>query len=129
MKLSSEDRLLLYCARISLDDGVTHEVKEVLNDYVDWGYVVESSIRHGISPLLYWNLSKIDDGRYVLDEVMAKLRKSYYRTTAWNMLLHDELNKVLKAFKDAGIDVIVIKRCCIGRDGLQKYRFKTNERS
>ena len=92
-----------------MDDGITHKVKEILNDCLNWDYIVESSMRHGISPLLYWNLSKIDNGKDAPEEVMTKLRKLYYGNAAWNMFLYDELSKVLKAFKDAGIDVIVLK--------------------
>ena len=92
-----------------MDDGITHKVKEILNDCLNWDYIVESSMRHGISPLLYWNLSKIDNGKDAPEEVMAKLRKLYYGNTARNMYLYDELSKVLNAFKDAGIDVIVLK--------------------
>ena len=92
-----------------MDDGITHKVKEILNDCLNWDYIVESSMRHAISPLLYWNLSKIDNGKDAPEEVMAKLRKLYYGNAARNMLLYDELSKVLKAFKDAGVNVIVLK--------------------
>ena len=109
LNLSSEDRLLLYCARTSMNEDITHKVKGILNDCLDWDYIVESSMRHGISPLLYWNLSKIDNGGYAPAEVLAKLKKLYYGNAARNMYLYDELSKVLKAFKDAGIDVIVLK--------------------
>lgn len=109
LNLSSEDRLLLYCARTSVNEDITYKVKEILNDCLNWDYIVESSMRHGISPLLYWNLSKIDNGKDAPEEVMAKLRKLYYGNTARNMYLYDELSKVLNAFKDAEIDVIVLK--------------------
>ena len=109
LNLSSEDRLLLYCARTSMNEDITHKVKGILNDCLDWDYIVESSMRHDISPLLYWNLSKIDNGKDAPEEVIAKLRKLYYGNAARNMLLYDELSKVLKAFKDVGIDVIVLK--------------------
>ena len=109
LNLSSEDKLLLYCARTSMSEDITHRVKGILNDCLNWDYIVECSTRHKISPLLYWNLSKIDNGKDVPEEVMAKLRKIYYESVARNRFLYDELSKVLKAFKDAGIDVIVLK--------------------
>ena len=100
---------MLYCARTSMDEDITHKTKEILDDCLDWDYIVESSTRHRISPLLYWNLSSIDDGEYVPAEVMTKLRKRYHKNAARNKLLYDELSRVLKAFKDAGIGVIVLK--------------------
>ncbi|MCK4732459.1 MAG: nucleotidyltransferase family protein, partial [Methanophagales archaeon] len=109
LDLSSGDRLLLYCTRTSMDEAITQKVKGILNDRLDWDYIVETSMRHGISPLLYWNLSRIDDGEYVPAEVMTKLRIVYYKNIAWNMLRYDELSKILIAFNDAEIDVIVLK--------------------
>lgn len=100
---------MLYCARTSMDEDVTHKVKEILDGCLDWDYIVECSMRHGISPLLYWNLKRIDDGKDVPAEVMTKLRKQYYGNAAWNMLHYDELSKILIAFNDVGIDVIVLK--------------------
>ena len=109
LNLSSEDRLLLYCARTSVNEDITYQIKEILDECLNWDYTVESSTRHGISPLLYWNLSKIDKGKDVPEEVMAKLKRLYYENAARNRLLYDELSKILKVFKDAGIDVIVLK--------------------
>ena len=109
LNLSSEDKLLLYCARTSVNEDITYKVKEILNDCLNWDYILKSSTRHGIQLLLHWNLSKIDGGKDVPEEVMAKLRKLYYGNVARNMFLYDELSKVLKAFKDAKINVIVLK--------------------
>ena len=100
---------MLYCARTSMDEDITHKAKEILNDCRDWDYIVESSTRHRISPLLYWNLSRIDKGKDVPAEVLAKLRILYYKNAARNLFLYGELSRVLKAFKDVGIDVIVLK--------------------
>lgn len=71
---------MLHCARTRMNEATQHEVIRLLNDGIDWDYIVRSSTRHGISPLLYRNLR-----------------------------IYNELSKVLKAFTDAGIDVIVLK--------------------
>jgi hypothetical protein len=92
-----------------MDEAITHKVKGILEGCRDWGYIVEGSMRHGISPLLYWNLKRIDDGKDVPAEVMTKLRIVYHKNAAWNTLRYDELSKILIAFNDVGIDVIVLK--------------------
>jgi hypothetical protein len=51
LDLSSEDRLLLYCARTSMDEAITHKAKEILDDCLDWDYIVVGSMDHGILPL------------------------------------------------------------------------------
>jgi hypothetical protein len=73
LDLSSGDRHLLYCARTSMDGNITHKTKGILNDRLDWDDIVGGSMRHDISPLLYWNLKRIDDGKDVPAEVMTKL--------------------------------------------------------
>jgi hypothetical protein len=92
-----------------MDEDIIHKTKEILNDCLNWDDIVKSSMRHGISPLLYQNLSKIDDGEYVPAEVMTKLRILYYKIAARNTLHYYELSKILIAFNDVGIDVIVLK--------------------
>lgn len=109
LSLSSEDKLLLYCSRLSISEDIKCKIKEILNNVLDWNYIVDCSIKQGISPLFYWNLKKINRDKDVPSEVMKNLEKIYYSNLARNMLLYDELSKILTAFKKAGIDTIVLK--------------------
>lgn len=109
LNFSLEDKLLLYCSRLSMDDDIELNVNEILNEVLDWNYIVECSVKQGISPLLYWNLSKISDDKAIPHEVVKSLKKMYYSNLARNILLYDELSKILTAFKKAGIDTIVLK--------------------
>ena len=109
LNLSSEDKLLLYCSRLSISEDIKHKIEEILNEALDWDYILDCSIKQGISPLFYWNLRKISNGKDVPYEVMKSLEKIYYSNLARNMILYDELGKILKAFKKAGIDTIVLK--------------------
>ena len=72
---------------------------------------MQSATRHGVAPLLYRTLSRLDDASAVPREVIKTLRTAYYNNIARNMLLYQELQTVLKRFnfKAAGIDVIVLK--------------------
>lgn len=109
LSLSSEDRLILYCARTRMNEATQHEVIKLLNNSLGWDYIVRCSTRHGISPLLYRNLRKINAGNDVPAEVMTELMERYYNNIDRNLRIYNELSKVLKAFTDAGIDVIVLK--------------------
>jgi hypothetical protein len=109
LNFSSEDKLLLYCSRVSMDEDIELKIKEILDGILNWDYMVKYSVRQGISPLLYWNLSKINHGKAVPHEVKKSLEKMYYSNLAQNMLLYDELSKILRTFKKADIDTIVLK--------------------
>lgn len=108
MNLSAEDTFLLGCARTSRDKAGITKVKEVLNSELDWNYILETARQHGIAPLLYHRIRKTADEN-VPKHVVEYLRTLYNGNVARNMLLYDALSKVLKAFKHAGIDVIVLK--------------------
>jgi hypothetical protein len=109
LNFSSEDKLLLYCSRLSMDEDIELNIKEILNESLDWNYIIKCSVKQGISPLLYWNLSKINDYKAVPHEIVKSLEKMYYNNLARNILLYDELSKILTAFKKADIDTIVLK--------------------
>lgn len=109
LNLSSENRLLIYCSRLNLDEDIKLRTKEILNEALNWNYILDCSTKQGISPLLYWNLSKISNGKDVPCEIQKNLKKMYYNNLARNMLLYDELKKILKAFKRANIDTVVMK--------------------
>jgi len=80
-----------------------------MNKPLNWDYIFDCSIKQGITPLFYWSLKKLNNSKDVPPETMQGLEKRYYNNLARNMLFYNELNKVLKAFKKANIDVIVLK--------------------
>lgn len=116
LSFSPEDKLLLYCSRINLTEDIENKIKEILSEALDWDYIVDYSYNQGISPLVYWNLNKISNGKNVPPEILKKLEKLYYGNLARNMILYEELNKVLKAFKKEGIDTIVLKGAFLAKE-------------
>ncbi len=63
-----------------------------------------------MAPLLYWHFK---DGNWP-DEMLQAVRDtglqgSYYKTAARNAVLFSELERILEAFEEAGIPVIVLK--------------------
>jgi hypothetical protein len=105
--LSAEAKLVL--SRSWMDDAGVAAIKSLQTISFDWDSILQSGTRHGIAPLLYRTLSRIDDDSAVPPEVRATLRTAYYNNIARNMLLYQELRTVLKAFNVANIDVIVLK--------------------
>ena len=107
--MSPKDAVLLYCARTNMDEKVVCKVKEALSSRLDWDYIILNALQHGILPLLYHNLSKIDDPNLVPERIMKLLRGQYYATLTRNMLYYNELSKILQSFMDAGIEAIILK--------------------
>lgn len=109
LNLLPEEKLLIYCSRLTINDDIKSKIEEILNGTLNWNYIMKCSGEKGTSPLFYWNLKKVSDAKNVPIEVMKSLENTYYNNLARNMLLFNELGKILKVFKKAGIETVVLK--------------------
>ncbi len=109
MNLSNENRLLLYCAQTRIPEATLNQVKDIISLPLNWEEVLESSSWYGIALLLYHNLNKIQEGCLIPKDVMDKLKKTYYGNVTRNMDLYEELKRILEAFHEKGVKVIVLK--------------------
>ncbi len=101
-----ENELLLSCSCTNPDKD---RIKEILGNRLNWDYIGANAGRHGISSLLYRNLSHFDGLGVIPDKVMKHFKGQYFSTIARNRHHYDELRKILQSFKDAGIPVIILK--------------------
>lgn len=109
LNLSSEDKLIIYCSRIDINEDIKFKIKKILSTVLDWNYIIDCSTKQGVTPLLYWKLLKICKSGNVPSKVMEFLENTYYSNLARNMILYDELSRILAAFKKIDIDTIVMK--------------------
>lgn len=75
----------------------------------DWQAFVAMARLESVAPMLYWTVRRGGLPAGAPPEAMAALGESYYASTAYNVLLFDELDRVLDAFKVAQIRTIVLK--------------------
>jgi len=108
MNLSPEWKLILACAKTSGEDFAGLRDGLVDTD-LDWDYIAKTSCAHGIAPLIYHRLRQSGVISLLPPAAAETLRSSYYGNAARNSLLYEELNKVLKAFREESIDVIALK--------------------
>ena len=109
MNLSNENRLLLNCLQTTSPEVSFHQIKDLLRLPLNWNAVLESAFRHGVAPLLYMNIRRVNGDPIVGQDVMDRLKKAYLLTAAMNMRLYAELRRVLETFHHEGIEVIVLK--------------------
>jgi len=72
-----------------------------------WPAVVSLARQHGLAALLFARARS--EGIYIPTESMSALRTVYLQNTGQNMLLYHQLASLLRAYADAGIDVIALK--------------------
>jgi hypothetical protein len=109
MNLAPENKLLLCCARNTISEGTLIHIKALLSRPLDWNEVLKSAQRHGIKPLLYHHLNGIPEHRFIPQHVILQLEEAYHGSIAGNMYLYAVLSKILDAFREKGIKIIILK--------------------
>ena len=108
--LSREDRLLLACTRVSLDDRTRDEIQDLAKAGIDWRAVLERSKFEGTSSLLYVHIQDIPSvASRVPAEILSRLRAIYHGNWARNSVLTDQWSEIMTLFERAGVQSITHK--------------------
>ena len=102
MTWSKEDHLLLYCCRTK--NGDPSEIRDI-----DWNIFLEMARGEGVSPLVFSRLPEIAKHYDIPEYVAEELKKDYYLSATRNVLLFEELKKVLGLFNQSKLQIIVMK--------------------
>lgn len=105
---SAEAALLLHCARRRINEGEDVRLQDLTVQVEDWEYLLRTAQRHGLMPFLYRQL-KAAGSRAVPAEVLSRLRDQFFNNAARNLLLTEELHKILALFEDEGIEALPYK--------------------
>jgi hypothetical protein len=106
MNLSHEMKLLLACANTQVPEAASEEVKHIVSLPLDWEKFVTADFWHDIAPLVYFNTKNIPG---IPENVIYQLEQAYYGNMARNMLIYEEINRVLRILREHNIEVIVLK--------------------
>jgi hypothetical protein len=105
-QFTPEQELLLWSIRV--DHAKDQRISEILTGGVDWTYVRETAIQHGIIPLLYKRL-KEDMIDLVPPDELAELRTLFMVNAVRNLRMTQELIKVLDLLAEAGVEAMPFK--------------------
>jgi len=109
--VNREERLLLECLSADVDERNLMELDHLTS--ADWDIIIQQSIRHSVSSLLYRKLRKLDEAR-IPERALNKLREIFLHIVKRNMCLYHELSKRLQILIDNNILVIVLKGSHLG---------------
>lgn len=107
MELKREEKILLECLRANGDEINSLGLDRISS--ADWDLVIQKSIRHSVSPLLYRSLKKLRSEVSIPAEVLKRLHEIYLQSVARNMRLYHDLSKRLKILENYNIPVIILK--------------------
>ena len=105
-QFTPEQEVLLWAIRV--DHTKDQRVAGILTAGVDWGYVRETAIQHGIIPLLYKRLKGEMVDLVPVDE-LSTLRTLFLANAARNIQMTQHLLQVLDLLADSGIEAMPFK--------------------
>ena len=100
---SPELAVALACARVPRD----RDIRTACARPLDWSLLLRLAHGHGLTPLLYWQLSHCAD--IVPPAVLEELRGRFERNAARNIALARELHRILDLLRTRGIAAIPYK--------------------
>jgi hypothetical protein len=100
--LPPEISLLLACARTEVDEEMAQRVREMAGQPIDWKYLIDVSLTHGLMPLLYENLKAICPELVPADHLHS-LKEFFQKNAARSVFLTGELCRILDLFETEGI--------------------------
>ncbi|MCG5062157.1 MAG: nucleotidyltransferase family protein [Limnoraphis sp. WC205] len=103
-----EIELLLCCARTNIDPETAERIKTLLQENIDWAYLIQIAACHGVMPLLYQSLNTTYPN-LVPNAILKQLQNDFHANAARNLLLTTELLKLLNLFKEHNIPAIPFK--------------------
>jgi hypothetical protein len=101
-------RLMCLCARRSMDNATADELRSVAGEGGDWFSVLEAGYWHSLIPLLHRHLGAVL-GDNLPSSIAEVLRKEHDENARRAERLADELSRVLRELRAAGIIVLPFK--------------------
>ena len=108
LRFRDEYRLLLLCARTRVEPQQRELIRALVLKQLDWEFILDKANSHTLIPLLYRNLSEHCADR-VPSAVLQQLESDYLANAERNLVLTNELLKLLRILDSADISAVPYK--------------------
>jgi hypothetical protein len=108
-----ETKLLIACARTSLNPELSRSIETLAREVTEWPYVVRKAHEHGVRPLLFRNLNTVCPD-IVPGPVLKQLLAFARENSARSLFLTAELIQLLNGLQGRGIPAIPFKGPALG---------------
>jgi hypothetical protein len=122
--VNPENRLLLCCAQGHFTGQARADAETLVRQGLDWQELRDSAGAHGLLPLLYYRLRELDAGPIPVP-IMGHLEAAYYANGLYNMWLQEELRRVVRALRQEGLEIIVLKGGALCRTAYANLALRT----
>lgn len=125
IKIRVEDELLLCCARTNVNPEIMDKILSLVQNDMNWDYLLKMASGHRLMPLLYYNLNSICP-KMVPEDILNKLKDNFNANVRKNLMLTGELIKVLNLLESEGITAVpykgpVLAASTYGNVGLREF--------
>jgi hypothetical protein len=103
-----EVELLLCCARTHIGPETAARIRTLLQQDINWAYLIQTAAHHGVMPLLYCSLNTTCP-EAVPKAILSQLRNHFHSNAFRNLFLTKELLLLLNLFESNGIKAIPFK--------------------
>jgi hypothetical protein len=122
--LYPETELILACARTHISDGLAERIQEQMQQKIDWNYLLSMAEKHRVIPLLYHSL-KVVNPQEIPSEISTNLRMRFLGNTRTNLILTNEMLRLLDIFATNNIHVIpykgtILSACFYGKTSFRQ---------
>lgn len=115
IKTTLEVELLLCCARVHIDTATVERIKTLLQQDVNWEWLIQLAHQHRVAALLYCNLN-VTYSEAVPKAVLNMLRLEFQTIAQRNLFMMQELLRLLKLFDAHNIPAIPFKGPVLATD-------------
>jgi hypothetical protein len=118
-----EIELLICCTRTQITEEIQRRIEFLVQQEINWEYLIQLASRHQVTSLLYHNLN------YICSEAVPSATLNYLRgcfqiNTQRNLLITSELIKILKLFQDNNIYAIPFKGMTLAISAYRNLAFR-----
>ena len=100
--------MLILCARGRLADESVEQIRSLVDETVDWEYLIKTACAHNVHFLLYRSLKKAC-AESVPDEALKRLEHAHDINSRRSLLVFGKLVSILKLLQDNHIPAIPFK--------------------
>lgn len=101
-------QLLLCCAQLNPSEVARDRIQVLAERPIDWPIFFQTASQHGVLPVVCWNLKQICTDTLATD-VLAQIEGFLRRNTYHNLVLTEELCRLVECFEAAGLQTIAFK--------------------
>ncbi len=107
-KKKTELELLICCVRTDINAATSERIITLLQQDIDWNYLLELASQYQVIPLLYGTINKHFQ-LFVPTDILSQLQNHFYGNAQRNMFLTQELLDILSLFENNQIPAIPFK--------------------